>query len=204
MATQPHHHPHGHHHGPAGSAEDERERQRAESQAQPHVDDRAPEPEEARDAIRALEERVAQLERELAAARDQGLRALADFQNFQRRMNEQEPRLRAAGMHAVVRQVIPVLDNFDMALAHDPASMTAAAALEGFRIVRGELVKALERSGVELIQPAVGAAFDPHQEQAIMQQPAPGVASGQVSALLQPGYRLGETVLRPAQVAVAP
>jgi molecular chaperone GrpE len=104
----------------------------------------------------------------------------------------------------VVRQVIPVLDHFDLALAQDPSRMTVAAALDGLRIVRGELIKALERSGVELIQPKVGDAFDPHRAEAIMQQPADGVASGHVSMLLQPGYLLGETVLRPAKVAVAP
>jgi molecular chaperone GrpE len=111
-------------------------------------------------------------------------------------------RQNAAG--TVVRQVIPVLDNFDLALAQDPSRMTAEAAVEGLRMVRTELVRALERSGVELIQPKPGDAFDPHQAEAIMQQPAAGIASGHVSMTLQAGYRLGETVLRPAKVAVAP
>ena len=105
---------------------------------------------------------------------------------------------------AVVRHVIPVLDHFDLALAQDPARMTVAAAVDGIRMVRTELIKALERSGVELIQPQQGDAFDPHQAEAIMHRPADGIASGCVSMTLQPGYRLGETVLRPAKVAVAP
>lgn len=179
-------------------------RQQAESHAQPHVDDRAPEPEEARDAIRALEARIAELQAELARAKDQELRAHADFLNFQRRMNQEEPRLRASGTSVVVRHVIPVLDNFDHALAQDPATMTVAGAMDGMRLVHAELVKALERSGVEPIQPVVGSAFDPHEAQAIMQHAVQGIAPGSVSMVLQSGYRLGDTVLRPAQVAVAP
>ena len=197
-----HQRPHGHHHDPAGA--DEHGRHRADSESQPFVDDRAPEPEEARDAILALEGRLAACEAELAQAKGDVLRAIADFQNLQRRTAEQEPRVRLGAAGGVVRQVIPVLDHFDLALAQDPSRMTVAAAVDGLRIVRGELIKALERSGVELIQPKPGDAFDPHRAEAIMQAPAPGVGAGCVSMLLQPGYLLGETVLRPAKVAVAP
>jgi molecular chaperone GrpE len=197
MTDRPHHRPHGHHHEECSDPGEAHVRKRAESESQPFVDDQAPEPEEARDAIRALEDQLAQ-------AKSETLRAIADFQNLQRRTAEHEPRLRMNAAGGVVRQVIPVLDHFDPALAQDPSRMTVAAALDGLRIVRGELIKALERSGVELIQPKVGDAFDPHRAEAIMQQPADGVASGHVSMLLQPGYLLGETVLRPAKVAVAP
>ena len=92
-------------------------------------------------------------------------------------------------------------------LAADVARLRAYRLKAGgktLRIVRGELIKALERSGVELIQPKPGDAFDPHRAEAIMQAPAAGVASGCVSQVLQPGYVLGDTVLRPAKVAVAP
>ena len=202
--TNHHHKPQGHHHGAPESADEARQRAEACSHAEPHVDDRAPESEEARDMIRCLEERVAALESELGAAKDQALRAIADFQNYQRRANAEEPRLRAAGVGSVVRHVNPVLDNFDLALAHDPSKMTVAGAVDGLRMVRGELLRALEKAGVDLLQPKPGDAFDPHQHEAIMQAPAAGVATGHVSNTLQCGYRLGETVLRPAKVAVAP
>jgi molecular chaperone GrpE len=195
--TNKHTRPHGHHHEKPASDEGAHGQHRADSEAEPFVDQCAPEREELSSAIQALEA-------ELAAAKEGMLRAIADFQNLQRRTAAEEPRVRqnAAGM--VVRQVIPVLDNFDLALAQDPSRMTAEAAVEGLRMVRTELVRALERSGVELIQPKPGDAFDPHQAEAIMQQPAAGIASGHVSMTLQAGYRLGETVLRPAKVAVAP
>ena len=194
---QPHQRPHGHHHEHPASEADARAHRRAESEAEPFVDECAPEREELRAAIQSLEA-------EVAKAKEDTLRAIADFQNLQRRTMEQEPRLRMNAAGGVVRQVIPVLDNFDLALAQDPSRMTVEGAIEGLRMVRTELIRALERSGVELIQPKAGDAFDPHQAEAIMQQPAAGIASGHVSMTLQPGYRLGDTVLRPAKVAVAP
>jgi molecular chaperone GrpE len=197
MTDQSHQRPHGHHRQPDGSADETRQHHQAESQAQPFVDDCAPEREEMQTAIRIMNA-------ELAQAKSDTLRAVADFQNLQRRTSEQEPRMRQNAMGMVVRQVIPVLDHFDLALAQDPARMTVAAAIDGMHMVRSELIKALERSGVELIQPKTGDAFDPHHAEAIMQHAAEGIASGHVSMTLQPGYRLGETVLRAAKVAVAP
>lgn len=197
MTEKSHQRPHGHHHEPHPDQADAQAKHRAESEAEPFVDECAPEREELASALHALEA-------ELARSREDTLRAVADFQNLQRRTMEQEPRLRQSVAGGVVRQVIPVLDNFDLALAQDQSRMTVEGAMEGLRMVRNELIRALERSGVELIQPKAGDAFDPHQAEAIMQQPAPGIASGHVSMTLQAGYRLGDTVLRAAKVAVAP
>ena len=197
MTDKSHQRPHGHHHEHHGNQAEEHGMHRAESEAEPFVDECAPEREEMKSALHALEA-------ELAKAKEGMLRAVADFQNLQRRTMEQEPRLRMNAAGGVVRNVIPVLDNFDLALAQDPGRMTVEGAIEGLRMVRTELIRALERSGVELIQPKAGDAFDPHHAEAIMQQPAAGIASGHVSMTLQPGYRLGDTVLRAAKVAVAP
>ncbi|MBL9140589.1 MAG: nucleotide exchange factor GrpE [Phycisphaerae bacterium] len=176
----------------------------AESRAQPHVDDRAPEPEEARDCIEALEGRVLELTAQLAEANELRLRAVADFQNFQRRMAEAEVRLLASGVVSTVRHVIPVIEHFDLALTQDPTQMNAQAAHDGLRMLRDELVKALEKAGVEPINPSAGDPFDPSLHEAIMQQPAKGAKSGQVASTFQAGYRIGDIVIRAAKVAVAP
>jgi len=197
MADKSHQRPNGHHHEHHRTEAEAQAHHRAESEAEPFVDACAPEREEMKSALHALEA-------ELAKAKEDTLRAVADFQNLQRRTMEQEPRLRMNAAGGVVRNVIPVLDNFDLALAQDPSRMTVEGAIEGLRMVRTELIRALERSGVELIQPKAGDAFDPHHAEAIMQQPVAGIASGHVSMTLQPGYRLGDTVLRAAKVAVAP
>ncbi len=202
--------PHGHHHGQE-TPRDRAARAEAESHAQPHVDARAPEPEEARDAIEALEARVAELthaladsQKQLAETQELRLRAVADFQNFQRRMAEAEIRMAGAGVLTTARNVIPVIEHFDLALTQDPSTMNAAAAHDGLRMLRDELVKALEKTGVEVISPQAGEAFDPQLHEAIMQQAAPKVASGHVATTFQAGYRLGDTVIRAAKVAVAP
>lgn len=198
-----HQRPHGHHHDPE-HAKEQAKRHEAESHAQPHVDDRAPEAEEARDAIEALEARVAELTAALAEMTELRLRAVADFQNFQRRMSDAEPRFLVAGVVGAARNVIPVIEHFDLALTQDPATMNAQAAYDGLRMLRGELVKALERSGVEVIEPKAGDAFDPALHEAIMRQDIPGVPPGHVASTFQAGFRMGETVIRPAKVAVAP
>lgn len=208
--TPPTQRPHGHHHGPE-SGRNRAARAEAESQAQPHVDARAPEAEEARDAIEALEARVQELTTELdgvktqlAETQDLRLRAVADFQNYQRRMADAEVRLAGAGVLSTARNVIPVIEHFDLAISQDPSKMNAEAAHNGLRMLRDELVKALEKTGVETIQPKPGDEFSPLYHEAIMQQAVPGVGSGHVASTFQAGYRLGETVIRAAKVAVAP
>jgi molecular chaperone GrpE len=198
-----HQRPHGHHHDKERSS-DAAKRAQAESQAQPHVDDRAPEPEEARDCIDSLDTRVAELTAQLAEANELRLRAVADFQNFQRRMAEAEIRLLSSGIVSTARNVIPVIEHFDLALTQDPATMNAKAAHDGLIMLRAELLKALEKSGVEVISAEPGVDFDPKSHEAIMQQPAKGVASGHVAFTVQAGYRIGDTVIRAAKVAVAP
>lgn len=198
-----HQRPQGHHHDRERTAEAAARRE-AESHAQPHVDDRAPEPAEARDAIEMLETRVAELTVQLAEANELRLRAVADFQNYQRRMADAELRLLGAGIVSTARHVIPVIEHFDLAIAQDPAKMNAQAAHEGLRMLRDELVKSLEKSGVEAIAPSAGDEFDPKTHEAVMQQAAPGVASGRVASTFQAGYRMGDTVIRAAKVAVTP
>lgn len=155
------------------------------------------------DASTTPESRIDALERELAEAKDLRLRTIADYQTAQRRSLENETRARAGGVALAARNVIPVVDHFDLALGQK-SGMSVEKAVEGLEMLRTELAKALEKSGVERIEPKPGDEFDPHQHEAVMRQPAKGVDRDQISQIFQPGYRLGETVLRPAKVALAP
>jgi molecular chaperone GrpE len=146
--------------------------------------------------------------RRLTDERDQALgdfkRALADFQNFQRRaaLNEQEARRQ--GVTSVLGSVLPVLDHFDLALTQATPDDASRRIMDGVRLIRSELIRALEAHGVTLINPQPNDEFDPNKHSAIMQQPADGVHPGRVSATFQPGYVLGDRVIRSAKVAVAP
>lgn len=147
---------------------------------------------------------IESLQAELARKHDAYLRALAESQNIQRRSLENEARARASGVTQFANSLIPVLENMDLALAQDLATMEPAKLAAAVMMLRAELLKAIEKHGIVRIDPACGDAFDPHSQQAVMQQPAEGVAPGCVVRCFQSGYRLGDHILRSAKVVVSP
>jgi molecular chaperone GrpE len=150
------------------------------------------------------DEALARLRSELDEVNDRWKRAMADFQNYQRRALQNEQEARRQGVTAVLNSLVPVLDHFDLALAQSPADASGASIIEGVKVIRSELLKALEAHGVTVISPTPDTEFDPLRHQALAQQAAPGISPGRISAVFQPGYELYERVIRPAKVAVAP
>jgi len=147
---------------------------------------------------------IEQLLTECIDAGESRQRALADFKNFQRRSAENELRMNLIASSGVLRAVLPVLDQLDMALKQDLKQVSSEQILEGVQIVRNEMDKVLAEQGVDRIEPAVGEEFDPNQHEAMLKQDAEGVESGHVTSLLQVGYRKSDQILRAAKVAVAP
>ena len=147
---------------------------------------------------------VRQLQAELDEAVEARKRALADFRNYQRRALESEQRALESGAARVVRALLPIVDNFDLTLAHKADRMTTEQLLSAVRMVRDELNKALQAQGVQRIEPARGEPFDPHRHEAVMRQPADDVEPNSVVATMQPGYSHGDFVLRPAKVSISP
>jgi molecular chaperone GrpE len=140
-----------------------------------------------------------------AAQRDEYLslaqRTQADFENYRKRVARESAGAQARGVASLAKELLPALDNLDRALE---AADQDDPLLEGVRFVRTELSAALARVGVESFSP-VGETFDPslHEAMASTPQPPGGPASGTVVEVYQPGYRLGQTVIRPARVVVA-
>jgi molecular chaperone GrpE len=170
------------------------------------VRERAPEVEEAQVEGAEPEEAAAmveQLQAELDEAIASRKRALADFANYQRRAAENEDRAVLSGAAQVVRSLLGALDQFDLAVEQDTEQLTVGQLLDGVRIVRDELIKALEGQGVERIQPAVGEEFDPNRHEAVLRQAAEGIEANEIVSVLRPGYTMGAFVLRPAKVIVA-
>ena len=149
-------------------------------------------------------EEAEQLRHELDEVRERYQRALADYQNFQRRSRTNELEARESGVRCVVEDLLSVLDHFDLALNQDFSVLSADQLAKGVKVIRDELFRALERRNVALIAPEPNAEFEPGQHEAVMQQPAEGVEPGRVSVMMQVGYMLGQRVVRPAKVAVAP
>lgn len=150
-----------------------------------------------------MDARIAQL----VAERDDALlarqRALADFANFQRRANESEARAFQNGAARIIRGLLGPLDNFDLALEAGARAGSATQVLDGVKLVRGEIAKALAEHGVTTIVPARGDEFDPMRHEAMLREAAPDLPGSTVVRTLQPGYAMGELVLRPAKVAVS-
>lgn len=151
------------------------------------------------------EDALQQLTAERDAANEKYLRALADLQNFQRRSRLNEEEARRQGMTSVLLSILPVLDHFDVAIEQTSKTKPDDPVLEGMRVIRAELVKALNLHGVSIISPSPNEEFDPHRHQAVAHQPAgdSGVQPGNVLSTFQAGYTLGDRVVRPAKVAVA-
>jgi molecular chaperone GrpE len=140
-----------------------------------------------------------------AAQRDEYLalaqRTQADFENYRKRVAREAANAQARGVLALAKELLPAFDNLDRAL---DAAAQDDPLLEGVRYVRSELGAALARVGIESFSP-LGEAFDPavHEAMATIEQPEDGAASGTVVEVYQPGYRLGDSVIRPARVVVA-
>jgi molecular chaperone GrpE len=136
--------------------------------------------------------------------RDLYLRAAAETENIRKRARRDVEAAQARGVARLARELLPSLDNLDRALAAAEAEEADAEhhLTKGIRLVQQELQAALTRVGIESYSPE-GEAFDPHQHEAVAQQPIEGVASGTVAQVYQPGYRYKDEVLRAAKVVVA-
>lgn len=147
------------------------------------------------------EDQAAALEAKLQLAVNQYSRLQADFDNFRRRTRNEQAEAKEKVTAEVVEQFLPVLDSFDLALGYMKKDGAGAAYAEGFDMLRRQLEKILAGFGVEEI-PALGAVFDPHVHEAVMQAPAPDKEDDTVAMVFQKGYRMKDRVIRPAKVQV--
>ena len=115
------------------------------------------------------------------------------------------------GVARLALELLPAVDNLDRALeaaeaagpeAGEGADNGSSPLVSGIKLVHADVIAALARVGIEPFSPK-GEPFDPQHHEAIAQQPVDGAESGTVVEVYQRGYRLGETVLRPARVVVA-
>ena len=130
-------------------------------------------------------------------------RATADFQNTRRRLEQEMDQRMQYANSSLIRSLLPVIDNWERALAVDPAKVDSAAVLKGLQLVHDQMMAVLKQQQVEVISPAVGTPFDPSKHEALMQQPNDQYTEPTVTQLFQNGYALPGRTLRPAQVAVS-
>lgn len=156
---------------------------------------------------------LAQIE-ELTAARDEAatkadeyLEALqrerAEFQNFRRRTNEERERDLGLAAEDLLRKLLALADDFDLAIAGRPAALADDPWAGGIGAIDRKLRTLLESEGVMAIEASHGRTFDPREHEAISSVEAPDVPEGTVVGELRRGYRLRDRVIRPALVAVS-
>jgi molecular chaperone GrpE len=168
--------------------------------AEPPVDDEAALAEDAEDAAAEAPEQPAEPD-----WKDLALRKAAELENVRKQNAQRVQKASRDGMRRVASELLPALDDFERALAHAEAeeSDNEHHLTAGIRLVQQKMLDALRRAGIEQFSPK-GEPFDPHQHEAVAQQPAAdGAQQGTVLEVVQNGYRLGEDVLRPARVVVA-
>lgn len=146
--------------------------------------------------------------REAAELKDKLLRTLAEMENLRRRTEREVADARTYGIANFARDVVTVADNMDRALKalddelREKADASIKALLDGVELTERELLKALEKNGIKKIEPQ-GEKFDPNFHQAMYEVPDASVPSGHVVQVVQPGYVIGDRVLRPALVGVS-
>ncbi|MCL6443552.1 MAG: nucleotide exchange factor GrpE [Alicyclobacillus sp.] len=147
------------------------------------------------------EEEAARFQAEIADLQQQLLRIRADFDNFRKRTRQEREELQQFATKRLLTDLLPVVDNFDRALAAMPEDEAMRDMRTGIEMVHRQLLGVLEQQGVTRMD-VIGQPFDPNLHEAVMQEPADGRTPGVVVRELQTGYILHGKVLRPAMVAV--
>jgi len=143
-----------------------------------------------------------------AEFKDRLLRTLAEMENLRKRTEREVTEARLYGAASFARDLLGVADNMRRALDAVSPEMRASAEagvkalIDGVELTERELLKALEKNGVRQFSPR-GEKFDPNVHQAMFEVPNPSVPAGSVVEVVQPGYMIGERVLRPAMVGVS-
>jgi len=137
--------------------------------------------------------------------RDKFMRALADAENSRKRADRDRREAEQYGSTRLARDLLPVYDNLQRALAAIPEESRAASAalIEGVELTLRELTNIFARHGIERITPQLGDMFDPHLHEAMFEAPVPNYTAGQIIQVVSEGFRLHEHLLRAAQVGIS-
>ncbi|OAI27310.1 nucleotide exchange factor GrpE [Methylosinus sp. R-45379] len=148
------------------------------------------------------------LHAEVASLKDKLLRTLADMENMRRRADKEIADAKIYGVTNFAREMLTFADNLRRAVDSVPAQaregleQSVATFIEGVELTERDFVSRLARFGVKKIE-AQGQRFDPNQHEALFEIPDESVPHGTVAQVVEPGYTIGERVLRPAKVGIS-
>lgn len=151
-----------------------------------------------------MRDRLIVLEKDMVQYQEQAFRAQAELENVRRRLERDVTNAHKFGAEKLVSELLPVIDSLVRALEgvskNDPALQGMR---EGLELTLDMFHKALEKQGVESINPPVGTPFNPDEQEAMSMQKVPDAAPNSVLQVLQKGYKLNGRVVRAAMVMVA-
>jgi len=156
-------------------------------------------PDNPQEAVSVLTDALAEARADAAGVTDDLQRIAAEFENFRKRSARERDEIVRRSSQRLVEALLPVLDSFDSASAHEASTPAEESMLEGMQSTYQQLLDVLIREGLEIVG-TVGEPFDPNVHEAVM-----GGGSGHlvVTAEMRRGYTLGGRVIRPAMVGVS-
>lgn len=188
--------------------EEELKNQEAEAKAEAEAEAEAAETADAKDTeatekedTKAAEKEDTKAAEKIAALQDQVLRQMAEFDNFRKRTEKEKEQSFSNGAASVVEKLLPIIDNFERAIASRKEDTDAAYA-DGVEMIYKQFNTVLEGLGIKAIE-AVGKEFDPSLHNAVMHIDDENYGENEVVEELQKGYTYGDTVLRHSMVKVA-
>ena len=167
------------------------------------VEHPSPEEDEVADdsVVEEEENKEPSLEEQVAEWRERAIRSAADLENFRKRMEREKGEARRYANQSLLEELLPVLDNFHMGL--DAASADAESMIfRGMEMVKKQLDDFLSGQGVEEVS-AEGEMFDPAVHEAVSQEDCEASPEGSVLRVVRRGFKMGERLLRPANVVVS-
>ncbi len=181
----------------------------------PSTDAAAPEPsapapaEEETVEAAVSEAEVAELRRQLEETQakadeylDQWRRSVAEFSNFRKRMERDRQEFQKIATADFIKRLLPVVDDMERAFAHLPAELAGHEWITGMQMIYQKLLELLRQEGLQPIE-AEGGQFDPLLHEAVSYEESSEHEDGAIIGVVRQGYRLGDRILRPAQVRVA-
>lgn len=154
------------------------------------------------DEVAELTAKVEELTKELAKAKNDYYKAYADAENRKKRLQQDYETNMKYRIQSFALDILPVLDNFERALAIKSDDEAIKNYVTGFKMIYDGLMNALQKEGVEVIE-AKDKPFDPNMHQALMTEKVEGMESDMVVEELQKGYKLKDRVIRPSYVKVS-
>lgn len=150
---------------------------------------------EAEELKRQLEEK----EKEAAANYDKYLRAVAELENYKKRVSKEKADIIRYGKEDIIKDILPFMDSLDRALQHETGDVKAFR--EGIALIQDQLLCCLKKHGVQRIE-AAGKDFDPNFHEALMQMDSDQHEENKVISEMEKGYLLNGRLLRPSRVCV--